>query len=133
MKILTLDIGQNMGWALSVDDSQILSGCEDFKPTRFEGGGMSYLRFKRFLDKLLEQTEGIDAVYFEEVRFAAYSDAHGVWSSFLGVLTAWCEHRYMNTQTAPMRLSTPSVSTARYKNAASATVNSQGTLRPHNI
>jgi hypothetical protein len=46
--ILTLDLGTTTGWALQHTDACITSGSQSFKPHRFEGGGMRYLRFKHF-------------------------------------------------------------------------------------
>ena len=47
--ILALDLGATTGWALRGIDGHITSGSERFKPQRFEGGGMRFLRFKRWL------------------------------------------------------------------------------------
>ena len=45
--ILALDLGTQTGWAVRDRDGAVTSGTESFKPQRFEGGGMRYLRFKR--------------------------------------------------------------------------------------
>jgi len=45
--MLALDLGTTTGWALSSRDGHITSGSESFKPGRFEGGGMRYLRIKK--------------------------------------------------------------------------------------
>ena len=68
MAILTLDLGTHTGWALRHRDGTTASGTEHFQPHRFEGGGMRYLRFKRWLDRGRAGGRGLDAVYFEEVR-----------------------------------------------------------------
>jgi hypothetical protein len=47
--ILALDLGTTTGWALRGSDGHITSGTESFRPQRFEGGGMRFLRFKRWL------------------------------------------------------------------------------------
>ena len=67
--ILALDLGTTTGWALRDQAGSIAHGFVSFKPQRFEGGGMRFLRFKRWLTEIKATTEhGIDAVYFEEVR-----------------------------------------------------------------
>jgi hypothetical protein len=66
--ILALDLGQNTGWAVRNADGAITSGTVGFKPGRFEGGGMIYLRFRAWLQEVDETAGGIGAVYFEEVR-----------------------------------------------------------------
>jgi len=72
----------------------MVSGTESFKPGRFEGGGMRYLRLRRWLTELKATTEpdGIEAIYFEEVRRHAGVDAAHAYGGFLATLTAWCEH-----------------------------------------
>ena len=89
--ILALDLGTHTGWALRQLDDTITSGTADFQPHRFEGGGMRYLRFKRWLSELLTGGD-ISAVYFEEVRRHAGVDAAHAYGGFLAHLTAWCEH-----------------------------------------
>ncbi len=53
---------------------------------------MRFLRFKRWLTELKGTTEGLEAVYFEEVRRHAGVDAAHAYGGFLATLTAWCEH-----------------------------------------
>ena len=66
--ILALDLGTTTGWALRGSDGHITSGSESFRPQRFEGGGMRFLRFKRWLTEIKQSCDGIDALHFEEVR-----------------------------------------------------------------
>jgi hypothetical protein len=47
--ILALDLGQKTGWAVRNADGAIASGTVEFKPGRFEGGGMVFLRFRAWL------------------------------------------------------------------------------------
>ena len=68
MTILALDLGTTTGWALIGADGQITSGSQSFKPQRFEGGGMRFLKFKRWLTDVKQCTTGVDLVVFEEVR-----------------------------------------------------------------
>jgi hypothetical protein len=87
--ILALDLGQKTGWAVRNADGAITSGTAEFKPGRFEGGGMVFLRFRAWLQEVDETAGGIGAVYFEEVvarRGIAAAHAY-----FLAHLTAWAE------------------------------------------
>jgi hypothetical protein len=59
--ILALDLGTTTGWALRGSDGHITSGSESFRPQRFEGGGMRFLRFKRWLTEIKQSCDGIDA------------------------------------------------------------------------
>ena len=90
--LLALDLGTTTGWALRGSDGHISSGSESFRPQRFEGGGMRYLRFKRWLTDIKQCNASIDQVVFEEVRRHAGVDAAHAYGGFMGQLTAWCEH-----------------------------------------
>jgi Holliday junction resolvasome RuvABC endonuclease subunit len=100
--ILALDLGTKTGWALHHLDRTISSGAELFKPQRFEGGGMRYLRFKRWLNEVLAVSGDINAVFFEEVRRHAGVDAAHAYGGFMGHLTAWCEHHNIPYQGVPV-------------------------------
>ena len=100
--IIALDLGTTTGWALRGSDGHITSGSESFRPQRFEGGGMRFLRFKRRLTELKAVTSGIDALYFEEVRRHVSTDAAHAYGGFLATLTAWCEHHQIPYQGVPV-------------------------------
>lgn len=91
--ILALDLGTHTGWALRQRDGTTTSGTERFDGQRYEGGGMRFLRFKRWLSTVLQSAQDINAVYFEEVRRHRGVDAAHVYGGLLGHLTAWCELR----------------------------------------
>jgi len=88
--ILALDLGTTTGWAMR-RGGLILSGVAEFKPGRFEGGGMRYLRFTRWLDEMA--TEPLAGIWFEEVRRHVATDAAHVYGGLMATLTAWCELR----------------------------------------
>ena len=100
--ILALDLGTTTGWALRGSDGHTTSGSESFRPQRFEGGGMRFLRFKRWLTEIKQSCDGIDAVYFEEVRRHAGVDAAHAYGGFMAHLTAWCEHHQIPYQGVPV-------------------------------
>ena len=89
--ILALDLGQKTGWAARTVDSAIASGTVEFKPGRFEGGGMIFLRFRAWLQEVDETAGGVGAVYFEEVRSHRGVAAAHAYGGFLAHLTAWAE------------------------------------------
>ncbi|QWP77512.1 hypothetical protein J5226_03650 [Lysobacter sp. K5869] len=99
--ILALDLGTTMGWALA-RPGQITSGIQTFRPSRFEGGGMRYLRFGRWLDEAHGFVGKIEVVYFEEVRRHLGVDAAHAYGGFLGQLTAWCEQHRIPYQGVPV-------------------------------
>ena len=100
--ILALDLGTTTGWALRGSDGSVTSGSESFRPQRFEGGGMRFLRFKRWLTELKTVADGIDALHFEEVRRHVSTDAAHAYGGFLATLTAWCEHHQIPYQGVPV-------------------------------
>ncbi|MBF0626164.1 MAG: hypothetical protein HQL82_15320 [Magnetococcales bacterium] len=104
--ILALDLGMKTGWALgSPGGRPFMSGTDEFRPGRFEGGGMAFLRFTRWLDEvrtLVAPTGGLKAVCFEEVRAHAGTTAAHVYGGFLGQLTAWCELHQLPYQGVPV-------------------------------
>ncbi len=100
--ILALDLGSTTGWAVRTARCPILHGTAEFRPSRFEGGGMRYLRFGKWLDQTLDITGGVDAVYFEEVRRHIGTDAAHVFGGLLATLTAWCEQHGLPYQGVPV-------------------------------
>ena len=100
--ILALALGTATGWALRSSDGSITSGTVSFRPSRFEGGGMRFLRFKRWLTEIKNAAGGIDAVYLEEVRQHAGTNAAHIYGGFLAHVTAWCEHHAIPYQGVPV-------------------------------
>ncbi len=100
--ILTLDLGTTTGWALHQHDGTITSGTQCFAGSRYEGGGMRFLRFKRWLSELLACTPALNAVFYEEVRNHRGVDAAHVYGGLLAHLTAWCEARNLPYQGVPV-------------------------------
>ena len=100
--ILALDLGSKMGWALSQTGSPITSGVVEFKPGRFEGGGMRFLRFKNWLDDVLRFAAPIEQIVLEEVRSHVGTTAAHVYGGFLAHLTAWAEQHKIPYQGVPV-------------------------------
>ena len=111
--ILALDLGQHTGWAVRTTDGAIASGVHEFRPGRYEGGGMPFLRFARWLDELRSETQlpGLDpgtgggspaTVFFEEVRRHLGTSAAHCYGGFLAHLTAWCEMNRIPYQGVPV-------------------------------
>jgi Holliday junction resolvasome RuvABC endonuclease subunit len=77
--------------SLSWSRGKSASGTVEFKPSRWEGGGMVYLRFRAWLQEVDETAGAIGAVYFEEVRSHRGVAAAHAYGGFLAHLTAWAE------------------------------------------
>jgi len=89
--VLALDLGTTTGWALRGRDGGIASGTMTFRPGRFEGGGMRFLRFRAWLTEVADLSGGLARIAFEEVRRHVSTDSSHVYAGFLATLTAWCE------------------------------------------
>lgn len=99
--ILALDLGTTTGWA-SLIGGIIQSGTVSFRPSRYDGGGMRYLRFQRWLDTLAHDGGGLGTIYFEEVRRHVGTDAAHLYGGFLATLTSWCERELVAYQGVPV-------------------------------
>ena len=100
--LLALDLGTSMGWALRTPDDFTSSGTVLLKHTRYDGGGMRFLRFRRWLEDLDQDAGPIEAIYFEEVRRHAGTDAAHIYGGLLAVLSAWCEEHLVAYQGVPV-------------------------------
>ena len=100
--VLALDLGTTTGWALRSRDGGITSGTMTFKPSRFEGGGMRFLRFRGWLAEIANLSDGVARIVFEEVRAHAGTDAAHIYGGFLAHLTAWCEEHEVPYEGVPV-------------------------------
>jgi hypothetical protein len=100
--VLALDLGTTTGWALRGQHGGITSGTMTFRPSRFEGGGMRFLRFRGWLAEVAALSGGVARVVFEEVRAHAGTDAAHLYGGFLAHLSAWCEERSIAYQGVPV-------------------------------
>lgn len=91
--ILALDLGTSTGWALRSAEGLITSGTASFRPGRYDGGGMRYLRFTGWLTEIDRLSGPIAAIWFEEVRRHAGTDAAHIYGGLMATLTAWAELR----------------------------------------
>ena len=100
--ILVLDLGTTTGWAIRSFDGLITSGTVSFKPGRYDGGGMRYLRFTNWLTELDRLSGPISAIWFEEVRRHAGTDAAHVYGRLMATLETWAELRGVPYQGVPV-------------------------------
>src|SRR5262245_36330787 len=100
--ILALDLGTMLGYAIAAHDGAIASGVVSFKPSRYDGGGIRYLRFRSWLDSIAADAGYLAAVYFEEVRRHVGTDAAHLFGGWLAMLSAWCEQHCIPYQGVPV-------------------------------
>ena len=101
LTILAIDLGTRSGFACFKHGS-INHGWVDFKPGRFEGGGIRFLKFRNWLNQIKNMTGDIHVVYFEEVRRHQGVDAAHVYGGLMATLTAWCEHHQIPYSGVPV-------------------------------
>lgn len=100
--ILALDLGTTTGWALCGPDGLITTGTASFKPGRYDGGGMRYLRFTNWLTELDRLSGPISAIWFEEVRRHVGTDAAHVYGGLMASLSSWGELRGVPYEGVPV-------------------------------
>ena len=100
--VLALDLGNTTGWAMKLAEGPIESGTVSLLPSRYDGGGIRYLRFRGWLDGMATEPTGLRAIYFEEVRRHAGTDAAHLYGGFLATLSSWCEQRGIAYQGVPV-------------------------------
>lgn len=130
MTILSLDLGTTTGWATKAG-SNIVHGTASFANSRYEGGGMRYLKFRKWLDKQLDHLMPPLAVYYEEVRGHKGTDAAHIYGGLLATLTSWCEDRSIPYEGIPV--GTWKKSLCGKGNANKETVMSEIKLRGHAV
>ena len=100
--IIALDLGTTTGWAIRGYDGLITSGTASFRPSRYNGGGMRYLRFTNWLTEIDRLSGPVETIWFEEVRRHTGTDAAHVYGGLMAVLTAWAELRGVPYQGVPV-------------------------------
>lgn len=91
--VLALDLGTSTGWAIRGADGLVTSGTVSFRPGRYDGGGMRYLRFGNWLTELDRLSGPLSGIWFEEVRRHLGTDAAHVYGGLMATLTSWAELR----------------------------------------
>lgn len=87
--LLALDLGTKTGYVVGTPDCHV-SGVASFATDRFSGGGMRFLKFRRWLDEVQAATP-LSEIVFEEVRRHTGTSAAHVYGGLLAMLTAWAE------------------------------------------
>lgn len=102
MTNLALDLGTKTGFKIGTRASST-SGTMSFAVnSRYEGGGMRFLRFRRWLSEIAGAHGPITRIAFEEVRNHKGVDAAHVYGGLMGHLTAWCEENEVPYEGVPV-------------------------------
>ncbi len=100
MNIIALDLGTNCGFCVGHADSHI-SGTWALHQSRYDGGGMRFVKFRGRLNEALNAYRP-EAVYYEEVRRHLGVDAAHVYGGLQAVLQSWCEDNKLPYQGVPV-------------------------------
>lgn len=100
VKLLNLDLGTKTGFAIG-SASHMVSGTWNLKPSRWDGGGMVFVKFRQRLEEV-RTAYGVTHVFYEEVRRHAGTDAAHRYGGLLATLTAWCEENKIPYQGVPV-------------------------------
>lgn len=101
--VLALDLGGVTGWyTFHSGTGAEHYGYMDFRNTRFSGGGMPFLKFRKFLQSASEMLE-VREVYYEEVRRHLGTDAAHAYGGYLSQLTVWAEENGVPYEGVPVQ------------------------------
>jgi len=104
MKILAFDLGTNTGWAVTAPSDEkcpFTYGTLDLKGSRYSGGGMRYVIFRKHVIEMLDAMEP-DMVVYEEVRRHLGTDAAHVYGGLKAHLVEVCETRGVPYEGVPV-------------------------------
>lgn len=99
--IFAFDLGTTTGWAVRSDDV-IQFGSNNFSPKRGEGCGIRFLRFRQWLNRLLETNTKPDVILYEVVMAHKGADAAHIYGGFQAILTECCELNSIPYQGIPV-------------------------------
>jgi Holliday junction resolvasome RuvABC endonuclease subunit len=83
-------------------DGRITSGTSEYRQDRWQGGGVKFLLFRRWLTEIKNCVGELDLIVFEEVRRHASVDSSHAYGGWLAILAAWCEHHSIPYQAVPV-------------------------------
>lgn len=98
--VLALDLGTKTGFAVR-SNGAIVSGTQNFSPTRFDSSAMRYIRFRRFLAEL-DAADPVAQIGYEEVRNHAAVGAAHVYGGFMSTLQVFAEERGIPLEAHPV-------------------------------
>jgi Holliday junction resolvasome RuvABC endonuclease subunit len=99
---LALDLGTHTGYACRTDNvGTTISGTWDFSTKRHEDAGMRFVRFREALVRM-RLSNGVDKIYFEEVRRHAGTTAAHIYGGFVAMLKAFCVDTGVSYESVPV-------------------------------
>lgn len=101
-KILALDLGTTTGFCCGTAEHHV-SGTWNNKQSRYDGGGMRFVKFRGHLNETFNAYK-FEHVVYEEVRRHAPGavDAAHVYGGLQATLSAWCEEHKIPYEAIPV-------------------------------
>lgn len=90
MNILAIDLGTQLGWALTKRDGSVHSGTMNFSPAKHGGHGGKFLALMKHLNEIRDAHGEVHAVYYEDIKMHKGVLAAHAYGGFLAILQAWC-------------------------------------------
>ncbi|HKR45470.1 MAG TPA: polynucleotidyl transferase [Paraburkholderia sp.] len=90
MNILALDLGTNCGWALS-RGGVLTYGTKNFTAKKGDGPGQRWLKFRATLANLYNASGELHAIYYEDVKNHAGTQAAHAYGAFESQLQVFCD------------------------------------------
>lgn len=103
MRLLALDFGTKLGWAVRSSTGAIDNGTVVITAGRYQGPGGRWLHLHRWLNKTAEVYGPFDAVYFEQVRAHKGVAAAHLYGGYVAHVTAWAESRGIPYKGVPVQ------------------------------
>lgn len=88
--ILAIDLGTQLGWAITKRDGSIHSGSVAFAPAKHGGHGGKFLAFMFHLNTIRDTHGTARAVYYEDIKMHKGVLAAHAYGGFLAILQTWC-------------------------------------------
>ena len=99
--ILALDLGTSCGWCLRNSDGVFASGTWDLSVKRFEGKGMRFIRFVKYLNELRDEYY-VKMIAYEEVRRHLGTTAAHIYGGFQSHLQVWADEKDIELTAYPV-------------------------------
>lgn len=90
MRILAFDLATKCGWAFKEESKRAKHGTESLENKKWDGAGMRFVKFIKFVHDLLEKYKP-ELVVFEGVRRHRGTDAAHIYGGFMATLQTICE------------------------------------------
>ena len=88
-RILCLDLGASMGWAIRSAAGFVASGTQRFDAGGRHGYGLRFLQMRRWLTE--QKAGGLDRIFYERIMHHASGDSAHAYGGFVATLSAWGE------------------------------------------